>query len=273
MFISHRLRFPKVIIALFVLEFIFTVPILALFGIASPNLYRTALWQDGSDNGFNSNPNEILYAYANYKPISVPLVWSQFVTDFNVVIAVLSMFLLLVKAVMFILHVFHPLLSVLVHLTLAALYAVSIHAQAASDMSDSKHPQHGPPWYITRSCSVAHNRNNVHYCQQAKAAFAVTCIMLALWILNSIVAIYSLIPTKSERAARATSVESVDSTNFKGYHSPGSDVSNQQQWEMQSFPPPPTKVGDVKPMKTPMTPRTVAFHTLGGNGPAFKTGK
>jgi len=70
-------RLPGLILALWALEFVFTIPTLALFGIADPNLYRDLLWQDGYDNGFNSSPAEILYAYANHKPISVPLVWSQ----------------------------------------------------------------------------------------------------------------------------------------------------------------------------------------------------
>lgn len=62
---------------LFIIEFAFTIAALALYGIADPDLYRTKLWQNGSDLGFNSNPNELLYAYANYKPISVPPVWSS----------------------------------------------------------------------------------------------------------------------------------------------------------------------------------------------------
>ena len=61
-----------------VLELLDTVAALALFGIASPNQYRTAMWQIGSDNGFNSSPNLILYAYANYRPIpKTPMVWSD----------------------------------------------------------------------------------------------------------------------------------------------------------------------------------------------------
>jgi hypothetical protein len=60
-----------------VLELLDTVATLALFGVASPNQYRTAMWQIGSDNGFNSSPNQILYAYANYRPIpKTPMVWS-----------------------------------------------------------------------------------------------------------------------------------------------------------------------------------------------------
>jgi len=76
-FITRNWRMPKLMIALLVLEFPLTVATLALFGIADPNTYRTKLWQNGSDAGYNSDPSEILYAYANYRPISVPLVWSS----------------------------------------------------------------------------------------------------------------------------------------------------------------------------------------------------
>jgi hypothetical protein len=76
-FITRSWRIPKLMIVLLVLEFPLTVLMLTLFGIADPNTYRTKLWQNGADKGFNSDPSEILYAYANYRPISVPLVWSQ----------------------------------------------------------------------------------------------------------------------------------------------------------------------------------------------------
>lgn len=59
------------------LEFCLTVALLALVGIASPNLYRTKLWGDGADNGFNSSPTAGLYAAANYRPYTTPRVWSQ----------------------------------------------------------------------------------------------------------------------------------------------------------------------------------------------------
>jgi hypothetical protein len=59
-------------------ELLGLVPILVLFGIAQPDMYRTKLWQIGYDNKFNSDPRMILYAYANHQPLpTVPLVWSQ----------------------------------------------------------------------------------------------------------------------------------------------------------------------------------------------------
>jgi hypothetical protein len=76
--ISREWKFPKVLLGLLGVEFLGTVAALALFGIADPNTYRTALWQVGSDANYCSDPNTILYAYANYRPIpSVPLVWSS----------------------------------------------------------------------------------------------------------------------------------------------------------------------------------------------------
>lgn len=73
---AHEWRYPKVIIGLFCVEFLLTIACLTLSGIADPDTYRTKLWQNGSDKGFNSNPNELLYAYANYMSLSTPIVWS-----------------------------------------------------------------------------------------------------------------------------------------------------------------------------------------------------
>ena len=75
--LTHGWRLPKLVIALMVIEFLMTIACLALYGIADPDTYRTKLWQNGYENGFNSAPNEILYAYANYRPIHVPMIWSS----------------------------------------------------------------------------------------------------------------------------------------------------------------------------------------------------
>jgi hypothetical protein len=78
MFLSRRYRPNKwPFYALICLEGPLTVALLAFFGIAAPDLYRTKLWQVGANNGFNSNPNAELYAAANYRPYTTPKVWSQ----------------------------------------------------------------------------------------------------------------------------------------------------------------------------------------------------
>ncbi|TKA68888.1 hypothetical protein B0A49_09898 [Cryomyces minteri] len=259
MFISRRWRTPKTIIGLFVLEFGLTIGILALFGIAAPDLYRTRLWQDGADNGFNSSPNEILYSYANYKPMKVPLIWSQFITNFNIIIGVLSMFILLVKVTMYITHVLLPLISLLIHTLLVALYAVSMHAQASPDLSDPSHPQRGLAWYITKPCSVASRSSNIGYCQQAKASFIVTILMMVLFALHICLAVWSMVPTEEQKRARTTHVEMGAIQEY----SPEPAYTAEQKREGQQLP---RNLGTTGGLRSPMTPRTVAFNVLGGGG-------
>lgn len=100
------------------------------------------------------------------------------ITDFNVVISVLSMFIMLVKPVLFFMRALIPVFSALVHILLVVLYAYSAYGQSASDMTDKDHPQKGAPWYITKSCGVVYDKSNYGYCQQAKASFAVTLCLL-----------------------------------------------------------------------------------------------
>ncbi|KAL8733858.1 MAG: hypothetical protein Q9166_001846 [cf. Caloplaca sp. 2 TL-2023] len=263
--IPRQWKFPKVILYLFGIELLIEIAALALFGIAQPDLYRTRLWQEGSDHGWNSNPNSIIYAYANYRPVHTPLPWSQFITDFNIIISVLALFLLLCKGIMYICHVFHPLLSTLIHSALIALYAVSIHAQAASDMSDPGHPQPGAPWYITKSCSAPVKPSLQGYCKQAKGSFAVTIMLCALFTIYLILSLYSLLaPVGSAMRSRKDSTTSEDP-----------EAQDQQRpWEMTQVQPPPTP-GTTGGIKSPMTPRTTAFNTLSGKmgGGKEKKGK
>lgn len=231
-----------------VIELAGTVPALALFGIASPDLYRTQMWQIGYQNGWNSDPREILYAYSNYVPLpKIPLVWSQTLTDFNVAVSVLSMFVLLVKCSMFILHIWYPLLSTVANLPIVVLWAVSVYGQMGPDHSDPHHPSN-IAWYIRKSCSYA--TGPAHgYCLQAKGAFAVSVFMLVTFLANLILGIWSLIPTAAQRAANKYGLDDMQSK-----HSPTSDHSD-REWEMKR----------VKVQATPAqpyTPRTLAFNTL-----------
>lgn len=93
------------------------------------------------------------------------------------VISVLSMFILLVKSAMFVLHCWIPALSVVIHAALVALYAVSIYNQSQPDLSDPEHQLRGLPWYLSKGCSYA-ERGNEGYCLQARASFAVVILMV-----------------------------------------------------------------------------------------------
>lgn len=99
-------------------------------------------------------------------------------TNYNLVIGVLSTFLLIVKFPVHCMHLFFPPIGAFIHGAIMVLYVVSARYQAGNDMSDPKHPQPGPPWYITKSCSVAAHKSNIGYCEQAKALFAVSIVMM-----------------------------------------------------------------------------------------------
>lgn len=70
-------RHFKVFLIMMAVELPFTIAILTFTGIASHDRYQTKLRQDGHDNGFNSAPNEKVYAAANYRPFNPPMVWSS----------------------------------------------------------------------------------------------------------------------------------------------------------------------------------------------------
>lgn len=249
-YLSKKWKTPKVLIALFVFELAGTVAALALFGIADPDLFRTALWQVGYDNGFNSSPKQILYAYANYRPIpKTPFVWSQTLTSFNVAISVLSTFILLVKAVMFVLHIWYPILGTVVNAAITVLWIVSIYGQSGPDHSDPQFPSNSA-WYITKSCNYAVASGNKHYCLMAKGTFAVTVLMAATFFANFLLGIHSLIPSASQRAANRIDVDEMQMKN-----SPVSDNNSDKEWEMKGL-----RTATVP--KTPYTPRTLAFNTL-----------
>lgn len=98
-------------------------------------------------------------------------------TNYNLVIGVLSTFLLIVKFPIHCMHLFYPPIAATIHGAIMILYIVSARYQAGSDMSDPSHPQPGPPWYISKSCSVAAHKSNIGYCEQAKSLFAVSVII------------------------------------------------------------------------------------------------
>ena len=198
---------PKAMYTIFVIEVVVSVPALALYGIAKPDTYRTRLWQEGYNHGWNSDPKEVLYAYANSRPIPDPLPWSQLyvlpflvcsiapnglstpgrsadqkhsTTSFSVILAILTLFIQLLKGIMFICGVLYPLLALIVHAGLTACWAISVHAQAGPDTS-GENPNTGPPWYITKSCGPPVSTRNQNYCKQAKGAFA--CGILLAYVL------------------------------------------------------------------------------------------
>ncbi|OTB04490.1 hypothetical protein M426DRAFT_22885 [Hypoxylon sp. CI-4A] len=231
-----------------------TVAALVMFGIAQPDLYRTRLWRAGHELGFNSSPNVILYAYANYEAQpTLPFVWSQILTNFNVAISVLSLFMLLTKLVAFIMHVWFPLVAAIINASLIALYVASIVGQAGPDHLDPYYPSNAA-WYIAKPCTVAANQDVQKYCRLAKGAFATACIMLAIYVFNMTLTVWSLLPNERDK-------RDYDSDDENDNTSSPARLKQGGNWEMTGIPPTPRTAGTMPPY-TPYTPRTMAFNSL-----------
>lgn len=102
---------------------------------------------------------------------------SSRLTNFNVAISIISLFVLLTKCICFIMHVWYPLLALFVNICLMAFYVTSLAGQAGPDHLDPERPSN-IAWYIAKSCKVAANHNIQSSCLQAKGSFACTAVML-----------------------------------------------------------------------------------------------
>lgn len=98
-------------------------------------------------------------------------------TNFNVAISVISLFVLITKMIGVIMHLWFPLIALLFNISLVALYATSVYGQAGPDYADPAKPSPAA-WYISKSCSVVANPAIQKSCALAKGTFAATIIML-----------------------------------------------------------------------------------------------
>ena len=60
------------------LETLIVTVCLSLTLVSYPHHFRSSLWAAGAEKGWNSDPHERVYFYANYKtPPPVPFVWGE----------------------------------------------------------------------------------------------------------------------------------------------------------------------------------------------------
>jgi len=232
-------------------ELALTITVLVLFGIQQPGVSRALFWRIGYDHRLNSNPNIILYAYANHRPLpKIPLVWSQDLINYNVAISIVSLFFLLGKMIATIMKVYFPLFGVIANICLCALYAVSVYGQGGPDYLDSRYPSPSP-WYLRHSCDMAAPYRAVKNCHIVKASFAITVIFLAFYFFNLCFALWAMWPNKELDRIYD---EDEEEYGRSGSPSPSGDYALRHQEKRPA--------ALSAPATTPFTPRTQAFHAL-----------
>ncbi|KAH6651160.1 hypothetical protein F5144DRAFT_77205 [Chaetomium tenue] len=221
------------------------ITLLVLFGVQQPDAFRTLFWRIGYENKLNSNPNMILYAYANYQKIpTIPFVWSRMLTDYNVAISVVSLFILLAKMIATIMKVYYPIFGTIISLGLTALYTVSVYGQAGPDYADPRYPS-PTPWHLRKGCKLAEPYGATKTCQMVQGTLGVTVFMLVVYLFQAGLAIWAMLPNKE-----LDMYDSDDEDDGYGRH-PAKNKGVSVQ--MQPTPP---------PEQAPFTPRTQAFHAL-----------
>ncbi|KAK4204032.1 hypothetical protein QBC40DRAFT_273823 [Triangularia verruculosa] len=249
------------------------IPLLVLFGVQQPDAWRTLFWRIGADYKLNSSPTMLLYAYANHRPLpTIPFVWSQTLTTFNMAITIVSLFILLAKMIATIMKIYYPIIGTVVGTSLTALYAVSMYGQAGPDYADPRYPS-WTPWYLRKSCDLAIPYNAVKSCQMSKGSFAVTVYMVTVYAVQTGFAIWAMWPNKM-----LDMMDESDDDEY-GYHSAGKDKGASVE---MTTPISPEEGGYYQPQQQqqmsgaaggggsggfthnpmPFTPRTQAFHTL-----------
>jgi hypothetical protein len=173
-----------------------------------------------------------------------------------------TLFVLLVKMVLFIMHYWWPLIGLLVNTGLVAVWTVSVYGQMGPDYADPRYPS-PIAWYISKGCGPAGPYGLTRSCQLAQASFGVSVLMLAIYTANLGLAAHAMWPR--EGAEYRPDDEDDMESGGAGYSRKEKAV---ERVEMQSIRSPtmqsmrsPTTPGRTMP-GLPYTPRTQAFHTL-----------
>ncbi|KAI6773770.1 hypothetical protein HG531_000619 [Fusarium graminearum] len=139
--------------ALILAEMVVTITAVILFCLEYPVDFRSRLWENGGELGYNSNPNKRIYYYANHlEPPEVPFIWSQSLAASNLAIAMLGLVVFVARTIMSRLRCLSHHINIIYDMILFSLWAIGLAGQTSSDFSDPKHPS-PHPWYLTRGCS------------------------------------------------------------------------------------------------------------------------
>lgn len=187
---------------------------------------------------------------------------------------IVTLFTMLLRMVLFIMKVYVPLIAVFFHVGTVAIWTVSVYGQMGPDHADPLHPS-PIAWYLVRSCDAAGGRfRAVKECMMARAAFALSVVMLAIMLANLAIAFWGMWPSDQDRRPRrkkrggyASDSDAEDSEDEEQEDdrrsSGGSSHVDRKAVEMTSMSGAMGKM-PASPTVTvqPYTPRTLAFHHL-----------
>ncbi|KAL4959206.1 uncharacterized protein BDV14DRAFT_206964 [Aspergillus stella-maris] len=163
-------------------ESVLVVACLALSLHAYPDTCRTILWQCGGTEGWNSDPHDRIYFYANYRePPPVPKIWSEETIESHLAISATSTMAWLIRIVLVRYQISGiRWITTMFTMLLMAFWAISIHAQISGDLSDPEHAS-AWPWYLVHACGGL-DYPEWRCCMLARLFLAASGNLLALYV-------------------------------------------------------------------------------------------
>ncbi|KAH7336326.1 hypothetical protein BKA65DRAFT_31956 [Rhexocercosporidium sp. MPI-PUGE-AT-0058] len=172
---------PPITITLIAMEASLVLTTLALFSYGYPSAARDALWEEGGIHHFNSNPKLRIYFYANHlEPPVIPYIWSQSFSDFNLGVAILTLWVFITRCLLRGLKVVNKWTDFFLHCCVMTFWIICLCGQQSPDYSDPEHPSR-VPWYLTHSCGVA-DINTQPPCRIAQASFGMTIVAVLFYV-------------------------------------------------------------------------------------------
>ncbi|TGO33292.1 hypothetical protein BHYA_0254g00070 [Botrytis hyacinthi] len=170
----HKL---KVRLYFMLIEVHIIIIIISLFLIGYPDATRKALWEEGGQHGFNSDPKMRIYFYANYlQPPEIPFIWSRRCTEFNLAAGIFTLCLFLTRQLLALATSIGTLTEIYLISCVLLFWVLSCIGQRSPDYSDPDHPSR-VPWYLNHSCSIASTQSQAA-CYVAQASFALTVVLM-----------------------------------------------------------------------------------------------
>ncbi|EUC40787.1 hypothetical protein COCMIDRAFT_107864 [Bipolaris oryzae ATCC 44560] len=165
---------PLLFSSVMLVDLVLALTLTSLFASAYPDRFRTALWQNGGSEGWNSDPQQRVYDYANYRDSTV----------FHLVIAAITLFVWIVRFQVnclsgYVLDLHASIMTnAMYDMLLVGLYASSTAMQNSGDFSDPEHISLRP-WYLERGCEDAWKRT-WGGCEVMRVSYGLT-IFAVIW--------------------------------------------------------------------------------------------
>ncbi|KAG9256872.1 uncharacterized protein F5Z01DRAFT_491421 [Emericellopsis atlantica] len=178
-------------LAFLVAESCLSLAALVVFTAVFVGDYRMKAWLNGGGEGWNSDPAQRVYFYANFKePPEIPTIWTQALSKATLGMAILTVVWLFVHGIASRHHYISLGATLACETFIALLWIYITLEQCSSDLTDEEHLSQYP-WFLTRACSRAWDDAKAA-CHTLRAGFYLSLVIVCMFCGRIILSIHTL---------------------------------------------------------------------------------